>query len=361
MFVNDRRKPLILIPSFKQGGVPQVYKHLLGAFPDLFYVAGNFNYDSELSRFYAKKSKGSTQVVLNKVSFRSIIAVRKLVRVNNINLVMSNGFSGAFYSMILPRTVKIFHTFHGFELGKGLTGLFQRIVLQILKKRGADFIAVSVSEKEEVESKTSVSNVDVIHNGLPVAIQRLSLEDALGIKLSDRINVVSLARINHQKDLKKLIALARDPWCLRFVSFYIIGGYEKKDGPYYNEIVSLANKMSNVYLLGEIDNASAYLHEFDVYLSTSRFEGLPTAILECFREHIPVVATPCRGNRDLVDSDTGWLSEDNRVESLLVQLRDCIKSQDLRMKRTRNARARFDNYFTIDAFIGSLTKKLKLD
>jgi glycosyltransferase involved in cell wall biosynthesis len=358
MFVNSRRIPLILIPSFKQGGVPQVYKHLLGAYPDLFYVAGNFNIDSALARFYSRKSKGITQVVLNKVSFRSIIAVRKLVRENNINLVMSNGFSGAFYSIFLPRTVKIFHTFHGFELGKGLTGLFQKSVLQFLKQRGADFIAVSISEKVEVESKTSISNIDVIHNGLPLAIQRRSLEDTLGIKLADRINIVSLARINYQKDLKKLIALARDPWCLRFVSFYIIGGYEKKDERYYNEIVNLANKTSNVYLLGEIDHASAYLHEFDVYLSTSRFEGLPTAILECFREQIPVVATPCRGNRDLVDSYTGWLSEDYRVESLLIQLQDCINSKDLAMQRTLNARARFDNYFTIDAFVKNLTNKL---
>lgn len=52
----------------------------------------------------------------------------------------------------------------------------------------------------------------------------------------------------------------------------------------------------------------ALLAEADAYLSTSRWEGLPLAILEAWRAGVPVVASDVVGNRDLIeDGVTGLL------------------------------------------------------
>jgi glycosyltransferase involved in cell wall biosynthesis len=85
-------------------------------------------------------------------------------------------------------------------------------------------------------------------------------------------------------------------------------------------------KVANVTLYGDVPGAAAQLRRFDAYLSTAAWEGLPTAIIESFLSEVPVVASSCAGNTDLVrDNDTGLLcpvGDPQAFANALVRLRD---------------------------------------
>ena len=53
-------------------------------------------------------------------------------------------------------------------------------------------------------------------------------------------------------------------------------------------------------MLGYQNNINEWLNIADLYVSSSQREGFPVNILEAFAVGLPVFASDCRGNRDLV-------------------------------------------------------------
>lgn len=69
----------------------------------------------------------------------------------------------------------------------------------------------------------------------------------------------------------------------------------------------------------------------DIYLMTSRFEGMPNALAESMAVGIPVVSTNCEfGPSDLIENDgMGILLKDFEVNTLYERLCDLIENYEL--------------------------------
>lgn len=83
---------------------------------------------------------------------------------------------------------------------------------------------------------------------------------------------------------------------------------------------------SNLHVTGWLspEDVRKTLQGIDVYLSTSRWEGLPYAVLEAMNLGRPLLLSRCVGNVDLVDGENGRLFADiteahDAIEVLLVQ------------------------------------------
>ena len=63
---------------------------------------------------------------------------------------------------------------------------------------------------------------------------------------------------------------------------------------------------SNDFLMYYIKN-----HHFDVFVNLSKYEGLPVSIIEAISFGIPVFATDAGGTREIVNSNTGKLFDNN--------------------------------------------------
>lgn len=87
-------------------------------------------------------------------------------------------------------------------------------------------------------------------------------------------------------------------------------------GPLADELQAYAHRLQiapYVHFMGFVDNPTDYLQHFDVFLMTSKAEGLGTSLIDALANGIPVVATDAGGIPELVlDRETGLLC---RVEN----------------------------------------------
>ena len=75
------------------------------------------------------------------------------------------------------------------------------------------------------------------------------------------------------------------------------------DGPLRSELARLADDLGvggSVQFLGEVSDTRGILSEADVFLMTSRSEGLPNALLEAMAVGVPAVVTEAGGMREIV-------------------------------------------------------------
>ncbi|MEQ9289023.1 MAG: glycosyltransferase family 4 protein [Cyclobacteriaceae bacterium] len=111
--------------------------------------------------------------------------------------------------------------------------------------------------------------------------------------------------------------------------FFIIGtGPMEAELKGYVEELGLQNK---IVFTGFIDNISEVLPELDVFLMTSKTEGLGTSILDAMAAKVPVVATEGGGIPEIVkDRKTGLTSKVGDYHSLARQVIRVLKDEGLR-------------------------------
>jgi glycosyltransferase involved in cell wall biosynthesis len=103
------------------------------------------------------------------------------------------------------------------------------------------------------------------------------------------------------------------------------------DGPEKENLRKLINSLSlsdNVTLEGYQENPYMYFSNADLFVLSSRYEGLPNAMLESLACGTPVVAFNCPGGIDeiIVNESQGVLVPENDVHALSMAIEKQIGS-----------------------------------
>lgn len=149
-------------------------------------------------------------------------------------------------------------------------------------------------------------DIRVVPNGvLPQNDGNDTCADVKGV----RPYFLMIARMDFQKGVDILLkAVAMEQENLRALcrTVLIIGG-----GGILEDMRGLAKSLGVcdiVRFAGEMPQASRYLSCGRILVSPSRWEGLPMLLLEAGLAKMPVIASDCPGNRDVVESgSTGWI------------------------------------------------------
>lgn len=163
----------------------------------------------------------------------------------------------------------------------------------------AHLLAAMVVEKKLI---VLPNGVDVVA-WQPDAALRIATRRELG--LANEFLWLAAGRLEPVKDYPTLIrAFAQTPATARLV---IAGG-----GPLESELRQLASAMrlnERVRFLGFEPDVRRWMQAADGFVLSSRWEGLPMALLEAASCALPVVATDVPGTREvIVDGQTGWLT-----------------------------------------------------
>jgi len=190
------------------------------------------------------------------------------------------------------------------------------------------------------------SRVQVVVNGIPLPDpvtpeNRIATRQELG--LSPEVPIIgTVGRLTRQKDHKTLMkAAARVPGA----HFAIIG-----EGPEHDDLLRLRDSLGlreRFHLLGSRPQASRLLGAFDIFVLSSRYEGLPLALLEAMGAGLPVVASDLPETREVIRPEQdGLLAAPASSLALAEALNILLENVQKRNAMGRSGRERVETDFS---------------
>jgi glycosyltransferase involved in cell wall biosynthesis len=219
------------------------------------------------------------------------------------------------------------------------------------------FCVVSNHTRRELSAfeKIPESRIEVVYNGydlqaMPGEDDRRAIRDSLGIA-PDAPVLGSVARLEWQKGHDLLVAamphvLARVPGA-RAV---IVGGGSKEQ-----ELRAMVRDLGlegKVVLTGSRRDALRFLPAFDLFVTSSNFEGMPIALLEAMALSLPVFGTAVGGTPEVVeDGVTGRLITGRDPRAFAEGILGLISDPGALAACGRAGRARYDRLFRVGPMV----------
>ena len=186
--------------------------------------------------------------------------------------------------------------------------------------------------------------VIAIPNG--VDTERYRPTDRPPAPIQDPVRIVSVGRLDPQKGYDVLIEAARICTERDMVFETTIAG----DGPEraaLQQQIDAAGLADTVRLVGRSDDVPVLLASSDLFVSSSRWEGMPNAVLEAMATGLPVVATSVGGTPEVVaHGRTGLLVPPEDPAALAAAMADLVLDATRRRELGCAGRARVEAEFT---------------
>jgi glycosyltransferase involved in cell wall biosynthesis len=263
---------------------------------------------------------------------------------------------------------RIVHTFHGFPFHEFQSAARRQAYVSIERRLGRiTDVALCVGSgvaaeaiRRQLIAPERVRTIGVAVDGpdrgrasmsarLPQARERARL--ALGLP-ADATVVGAVGRLTYQKAPEDFIAAVQELGRPDVIGVWVGGGELAE------RVGRRARRLSGprVILAGERADVLGLLPAFDVFALPSRYEGLPTVVVEAMICGVPVVATAVNAVPDLVvPGETGLLVPPGRPGQLAAAIRYLLDSPDLAGRMAAAARARLGDQHGEAALRAALT------
>lgn len=206
--------------------------------------------------------------------------------------------------------------------------------------------------------------VHVILNGIRppgpgAGPEREALRRSLGLRRDARM-VAGVGHVTHRKGFDLAIdALARlDPG----VHLVVVGS-----GPEEEALRRRAEGLgvaARVHWLGFRDDVTELLRACDLFVLSSRNEGMANVMLEAMAVGTPVVATAVSGVEEALGEragapPAGWIVPPDEVEAMARAMAEALAAPpDARASRVAEARRRIEREFGVDRMVGEVERVL---
>ena len=302
--------------------------------------------------FFELNSKIKQYSIFDKVVNSSLRAfyittfIRKIVKLHTINILINVDSIQALFSLpvkfFIP-DLKIISWEH-FNFKTNL-GVKRRDWARFFSKKYADAI-VTLTEQDKIfylengNPRARVVSIPNFIRKLPPEIS--SLENKI---------VIAVGRFTYQKGFDLLV----DVWAqikLQDVSnnwiLKIIGDGKEKDN--IKEKIKSLDLESSIEIHDATENIGDYYSSASLYVSSSRFEGLPMVLIEAMTYGLPIVGFDClTGPSDLIKNN-GYLIPMNESSLMASKIRDLMSNKEKREEMGQISR-KDANYFLIDIVI----------
>lgn len=240
------------------------------------------------------------------------------------------------------------------KLDSWLGNLYLSRILRYVYPKVSKFLFVSQTSMNtflEYHSNISPAKCGYVYNGIE--------PDFLGEFSShtdtDTIKMVCVGTISDRKNQKMILqALLSLPKELqRKYSVIFVGDGEGKEG-----LIEISKNIeSDVQIVGSSNMVNKYLSEADLFILTSKDEGLPISIIEAMRASLPIIATKIAGIPEMIiDRKSGFLINVSLDE--LVDVLISLHSYDL-TEMGHRSRELFLDKFTLDGMIKNYKEQFR--
>jgi glycosyltransferase involved in cell wall biosynthesis len=295
-------------------------------------VVINRDYDATLVE--SLRSAGVTLYLLNRTpKSKSIVPfMRALFLLYRLRprIVHAHSYSSSKIALILKLclpTARMFTTVHNTGLARSFSGFYRRLT----QATGSRFIAISEAVAQECR-ETRLPHLEPIYNGIYLErFHRVFRHRALGSK----VKLICVARL-YRKQKGQDVLLRAIKECTDSgldVSCIFAGGKSSGCGDERNHLermaadLDIADKVT--FCLDRVD-VECMLHDADIFVLPSRFEGLGLAAVEAMAAGLPVVVTNVDGLKEIVsDGVTGFIVPPEDPSALARKIAEVAKEPNL--------------------------------
>ncbi|MER2173334.1 MAG: glycosyltransferase family 4 protein [Carnobacterium sp.] len=216
------------------------------------------------------------------------------------------------------RQTKVVYTAHGFHFFKGApkkNWLMYYTVEKWLSRYTDCLITINEEDYRTALTKQfkakrieKISGVGINKNKFkPIDSELKDLRRSLLGYNRDEFLLIYVGELSKRKNQNLAISMMKNViQTIPQAKLLLVGDGELRE-QYAQQIRDL-HLEDNVFLLGYRTNVDQLMSISDIVISTSTQEGLPVNLLEAMGTGLPIIATDCRGNRDLIHhGENGYL------------------------------------------------------
>lgn len=264
---------------------------------------------------------------------KSLYIVTEYLKKEDNDIIIAQGMPVAlmlFFLNFMNKKIIVCEHVHCFYYRK-----FVRFIRNILYKFYFKIIVLTDKDKEYFQK--SLKNVECIPNFIPDISDKSS-------QLNNKV-LISVGRLEEQKGYDILINI-----CGKFLYKYpdwklkIFGeGNLKKE---LQDQIEKFNLESQILLMGTTDKIEEEYLKSDIYIMSSRYEGMPMVLLEAMSYGLPVVSFDCPcGPKDIIkDGKDGFLVSFGEVGEMQEKVEMLIKDENLRRKMGKNGKKKIEQF-----------------
>lgn len=235
---------------------------------------------------------------------------------------------------------RVIYTAHGFHFFKGaplINWMLYYPVEKCLSKYTDCLITINQEDYNIARKKFKARKVELV-NGIGVDENKFNFEmseeekhelrESLGLKDDDFV-IIYVAELSKRKNQSMLINAIKQIIDEGNNNIKVLlPGKDSLKGE-YQRLVKAYNIQENIKFLGFRSDIPQLMKISNLCVSTSRQEGLPVNLMEAMFCNLPIIATDCRGNRDLIlKNKYGCIIYENNVEELKIAiLREIVKKK----------------------------------
>ena len=237
--------------------------------------------------------------------------------------------------------MRVIYTAHGFHFFRGaplINWMLYYPVEKFLSKYTDCIITINNEDYDLAKRKFKAKQIELVHgvgvdenkfNFKMCKEEKHNLRESLGLKDDDFviIYVAELSKRKNQgmliKSIKEIISEGNDNIKV------LLPGKDSLNGK-YQKLVEEYNLQEHIKFLGFRNDIPQLMKVSNLCVSTSKQEGLPVNIIEAMFCQIPIIATNCRGNRDLIQKNDrcSIVNIDNIEELKTAILNEILKKRE---------------------------------
>lgn len=292
-----------------------------------------------------------------RLSPAALLALRRLVREQAVDIVHTHGFKTDVMAVLALRTMSIplITTTHGWcDSEGGIVRAYEMLGRQFL--RGFDRVFALTADQTAVLERLGIAShrIRLVPNAVDVgAFDEIN---AGRERPRARFEAVFVGRLGREKGA--LDAVRAMTWLPDDVSLSVVG-----EGPARAEAEALTREHgleSRVRFHGLQADVRGHLERASVLLLPSYSEGTPRVVMEAFAAGLPVVASDIPGVRVLVtDESTGLLSRAGDPQSVAAAVRRFYDDPKLARRCALAARHLIAERFSAERLVDDLMREYR--
>ena len=302
---NKQNQIIFFFPDIRIGGVEKnffiISNYLTKFFDNLTLITGSkinkkLNKKIKVDKINSLWSNFGRRIIFVICSLKLIFNCLK--NKNSIIISFQGNFYALFISIILNKKILIRSNVSPSSWSRNK---FKYIIYKYLLSKADQIIVNSLDFKKEFK-KTFNVNPTVVYNPLKIEkIDKFSLKNNIKFYKKNTINLINVGRLEDQKNqieiLKALNCLNKKISNFRLL---IIGNGKKRNYLINYIKNNLMNKHVRIY---SSSNATNFIKAADVFILSSKFEGLPNVLLEAASYNKYIISSDCKtGPKEIINS-----------------------------------------------------------